>query len=70
MTLLAASGDATKMTDSLHNYRIVQSYARAFFAKYLKAEKNSLLDQEIRLNPRVRVDRFGLAIRRSQPPTR
>lgn len=59
LTLLAASGDKTKMAESLHNYRIIQSYTRAFFDKYLKGKKDSLLEKKTSPDSRVRVDRFS-----------
>ena len=58
---MSATGDAMKGADSLHNYQIIQSYTRAFFDKYLKGQKDSLLDQKSSLDPLVRVDRFRRA---------
>jgi hypothetical protein len=61
LTLMSVIGDATNGADSLHNYQIIQSYTRAFFDKYLKSQKDSLLDQKSSLDPLVRVDRFSPA---------
>ena len=61
LTLMVVTGDATKVADSLRNYQIIQSYTRAFFDKYLKGQKDSLLDQKSSLDPLVRIDRFSPA---------
>ncbi len=61
MPLIAARSEATKMTEGLHNFEIAEMYTRAFFDKYLMGQKNSLLDQKSTPDPRVRVDRFGVA---------
>jgi predicted dienelactone hydrolase len=62
-TLLKSSDDPSAVARNLQNLRIVRAYTRAFFDKYLKGQKNSLLDQKSRLDPRVRVDRFSLVAR-------
>ena len=61
LPLLAASGDPATARDSLRNFQIVVAYTRAFFDKYLKGRKDSLLEQKSSVDPKVRVDVFGPA---------
>src|SRR5262249_55927715 len=57
LTLLAAD-DGPQRDESLANFRIAQSYTRAFFDKYLKGQRDTLLDRPSSPNARVRVDRW------------
>lgn len=57
LTLLAAD-DSPQRDESLANFRIAQWYTRAFFDKYLKGQRDTLLDRPSSLNARVRVDRW------------
>jgi alpha-beta hydrolase superfamily lysophospholipase len=56
LTLLAT--DEPQKSESLANFRIAQSYTRAFFDKYLKGQQNTLLDAPSS-DARVRVDRWA-----------
>jgi hypothetical protein len=56
LTLLAA--DEPQKSESLANFRIAQSYTRAFFDKHLKGQQNTVLDAKSSSDARVRVDRW------------
>jgi predicted dienelactone hydrolase len=43
---LLAADDSPQRDESLANFRIAQSYTRAFFDKYLKSRKETLLDKK------------------------
>ena len=58
LPLLAAGDDPTKTSDSLHNFQLIVAYTRAFFDKYLKGRKDTLLEHKS-IDPKVRVDSFG-----------
>ena len=57
LTLLAT--DEPQKSESLVNFRIAQSYTRAFFDKYLKGEQDTMLDAPSSSDARVRVDRWA-----------
>jgi pimeloyl-ACP methyl ester carboxylesterase len=61
LPLLAADHDQAKWDEARYNFQIVQAYIRGFFDKYLKDNRNTLLDAESWQDKRVRVDRFGPA---------
>jgi hypothetical protein len=61
LPLLAADHDRTKWDESLHNLQIAQAYICGFFDKYLKGDRNTVLDAESPTDKRVRIDRFGPA---------
>jgi pimeloyl-ACP methyl ester carboxylesterase len=64
LELLAA--DVSTKAASLHNFRTIQLYMRAFFDKYLKSQKGTILDQNSSNDPRVRVEKFKLGSDQSQ----
>ena len=45
-------------SESMGNFRIAQSYTRAFFDKHLKGQQNTVLDATSSSDGRVRVDRW------------
>jgi pimeloyl-ACP methyl ester carboxylesterase len=63
--LWLADDKAPTMSNRLKNLEIVRTYTRAFFDKYLKGTKNTVLDNGPAADPdsRIRVDRFGAAKR-------
>lgn len=69
LPLLAADHDQVKWDEALHNFQIAQAYIRGFFDKYLKDNRNTVMDTESPPDKRVRVDRFGPAkVEASRPP--
>jgi dienelactone hydrolase len=56
--LLAANGRATETEIALHNLRLTQSFARAFLDKYLKHERQPLLDDS-KQYPEATVKQYG-----------
>jgi hypothetical protein len=56
LTLLAT--DEPQKGESLANFRIAQSYTRAFFDKHLRGLQNTVLDAQSSRDARVRVDRW------------
>jgi predicted dienelactone hydrolase len=60
---LLAADDTAKMTESLRNFRLAQAYTRAFFDRYLKDRKETLLDLSAgdSSDSSVKVERFGPA---------
>jgi predicted dienelactone hydrolase len=61
LPLLKASDDPAAVARNLENLRTVRTYTRAFFDKYLKGRKDTLLDQPAPRDSdsRLRVERFG-----------
>jgi predicted dienelactone hydrolase len=62
-TSLFKSGDKADLAQQLTNMEIVRQFSRAFFDKYLRSARETLLDRAppTKFGPRVRVDRFGRA---------
>jgi dienelactone hydrolase len=56
--LRTANGDAAKTEQALHNLRLTQSFTLAFLDKYLKDEKEPLLDSPSQ-SPEATVRRYG-----------
>jgi hypothetical protein len=55
-TLLDFSED--KEGNNFHNFRVAQAYTLAFFDKYLKGNRNTVLDSQTPIDPRAKVERF------------
>jgi pimeloyl-ACP methyl ester carboxylesterase len=62
-TSLFNSGDKADLAQRLANMGIVRGYTRAFFDKYMRTAKDTLLDRDppAKFGSKVRVDRFGRA---------
>jgi dienelactone hydrolase len=56
--LRAANGNATQTEEALHNLHLTQSFTRAFLDKYLKDEKEPLLDEPSQ-SPEAVVKAYG-----------
>jgi len=67
-TNLFKSGDKADLAQQLTNMEIVQHYTRAFFDKYLRTGKETLLDKDppAKFGSRIRVDRFGHATQKAR----
>ncbi len=53
--LLASSVDREQ---SVHNFRVAQTYTLAFFGKYLTGDQSTVLDTGETVDPRARLERF------------
>jgi len=56
--LLAANGRASETAEAIHNLRLTESFTEAFLDKYLKDEKQPLLDGDA-VSPEATVKRYG-----------
>ena len=61
LPLLAAGNDRGKWDEALRNFQIARAFTHGFFDKYLKADKQTVLDAKSPPDERVKVDRFGPA---------
>ena len=50
--------DAQEMAIALKSLRVVESYARAFFDKYLNGAHDTLLDHEPAKDIEVKIERY------------
>jgi predicted dienelactone hydrolase len=55
-TLLDFAGD--KEGNNFHNFQVAQAYILAFFDKYLKGDRKTVLDSHTPVDPRAKVERF------------
>ncbi|MGP8173768.1 MAG: alpha/beta hydrolase family protein [Terracidiphilus sp.] len=55
-TLLDFSGN--KEETNFHNFQVAQAYILAFFDKYLKKGRNTVLDSQTPIDPRIKVEQF------------
>ena len=55
LTLLGASPDREQ---SLHNFRVAETFTLAFFDKYLKGDQHTVLDTGQVPDPRAKVEKF------------
>ncbi|PWT83085.1 MAG: hypothetical protein C5B58_07075 [Acidobacteria bacterium] len=58
LTLLGASPDREQ---SVHNFRVAETFTLAFFDKYLKGDHHTVLDTERVPDQRVKVEKFPAA---------
>jgi len=61
LPLLAAGNDRGKWDEALRNFQIARAFTHGFFDKYLKADKQTVLDAKSPPDERVKVDHFGPA---------
>jgi hypothetical protein len=56
--LRVANGDPVQTEEAVHNLRLTQTFTRAFLDKYLKGEKELLLDNSTQ-SPEATVNKYG-----------
>jgi hypothetical protein len=57
--LIQAATNPTDRANDLRSLQVIGSYMCAFFDKYLKQEKSTLLDENSSKDPEVEIKRYG-----------
>jgi hypothetical protein len=61
LKLLRDRGNPTLLHEDAYYLQLVRSYTRAFFDKYVKGERGTLLDRPAAPAPGVTIERYGAA---------